>query len=136
MELLEVAPQAHMNSGHQQAPSSYSPYDFVQSVLESIMTKSARYDTTTASRTILLLYETHWTFAPSGEALALLQYFTLQQTPTFEEIYWYHPIAIDDGIVEFVYPTPPEYWKGFDPELWRQAVVHNLDPRNWKAGTD
>ena len=136
LELLEVAPREHMSSGHQQAPSSYNPYDFAQAILQEILTKSSRYDTATVSRTVLLLYETHWTFAPSVEALGLLQYFTLRQAPRFERIYWYHPIGRDDGIVEFVYPTPAEHWKGFDPESWRDVKVHNLDPHEWKPGSD
>ena len=136
LELLEVAPQPHMSAGYQNAPSSYRPYEFAQTILESIMAKSCRYDPATASLTTVLLYETHWPFAPSAETLALLQYFVFQRSPRFHEIYWYHPIARDDGIVEFVYPTPAEHWGGFDPETWQDAVVHNLDPRGWNAGKD
>ena len=134
LELLEVAPKSFMMAGYQGAPSSYKSYDFARSILEGIMTKSSRYDSATSMHMILLLYETHWTFAPSAETLALLQYFAYQEKPKFEEIYWYHPITPGDGIVEFVYPTPPDHWKGFDPEKWRESVVHNLAPDGWMAG--
>ena len=131
LELLEVAPESLMKSGYQEAPGTYRTKELAQALLGSIESKSRKYDSVTAAHTLLLLYETQWTFAGDEVALLSLQHGTYRMAPKFEEIYWYHPISPGDGIIEFVYPTPSDYWQTFDPECYREIVTTALDPAGW-----
>jgi hypothetical protein len=135
VELAEVALLDNQTPSYRAAPASYKPYDFAQRVLDLILSKSAHYAQRPPTGLHLLLYITHWAFIPSESALKLLQFWTLKRAHGFEGVYWYAPIASQDGIPFLIYPTPSEQWSTFDPESFRSSEVHNLNPRGWVPGS-
>ncbi len=131
LELMEIAPLEHLGGSHAKAPNSYKSYDFAQNALNKIKAKSDRYATSTGQGLLLLIYVTDWRFNVSDPVVALLQYWTLQQKHNFEGIFFYSPTTSQEGLARLIYPTPLEFWKGFNPELYRDNITVNLSPTNW-----
>jgi hypothetical protein len=125
---MEIAPLEHLRTTYDKAPESYKPYDFAKYIFEKIMAKSLRYRTSNKGGLILLAYVTDWHFVLSVTVAALLQYWLCHTTHSFEAVYCYSPIEKDSGVVEVFYPTPKEFWIGFNPESYKENTVWNLPP--------
>jgi hypothetical protein len=136
VELMEIAPLEGTGGSYATAPGSYRTYEFADFILGKIIKKSTRYGTTPKRRLILLTYVTDWRFILSGTALALVQYWTLVRPHVFSEIYAFKPVSRNEGIPHRIYPTPRAHWRGFDPELYRDSVTHNVDPRTIRSASD
>jgi hypothetical protein len=132
LELMEIAPLEHLRGTYDEAPTSYRPYDFAAYILEKLKGKSARYASSAGDALFLLMYVTDWRFTLSETVIALLQFWTASRQHSFGSIYCYSPISEGEGIVHLIHPTPAEFWAGFDPERYRENVVHNLNPLDWK----
>lgn len=127
LELMEIAPLEHLGCSHNSAPSSNLSYEFTKQILEMLLKKSERYKTSVGAGLILLLYVTAWQFVLSPQMTSLLQYWCYKTSHCFEAIYCYYPLSKDDGVVETIYPTPPERWLHFAPERFKGNFVINFD---------
>ena len=129
---LELTEIAHFEKGegfHSKVNGAYKPYDLASAIVANFLKKSARYTAITADAPILLLiYNTHWAFNLGDTALMLLQYFSQASRHCFERIYYFRPLSERLGTAYDVFPTPPEHWAGFDPEVCRDDVAYNLVP--------
>lgn len=128
LELMEIAPLEHLRGQYNQAPEQYKPYDFAGYILQKIMKKSNRYTTSTENGLWLLVYATDWRFMLSNTVIELLQFWTVKNSHSFERMYYYHPLAIKDGLVYTIFPTPNYYWNNFNPEDYRDNVTYNFSP--------
>ena len=131
MELMEIAPLEHLKGSYDAAPPSYKPYDFARHIFEKVMKKSSHYGGVSVGL-ILLLYVTAWQFVLSETVIALLQFWLTHTPHKFEAIYCYSPIMQDSGVAHLFYPTPREFWCGFDPEKVRNNEVLNFDVSTWQ----
>jgi hypothetical protein len=131
LELMEIAPLEKSKS-FASSPADYKPYELAQYVLEKLMTKSKKYVGVKKTGIVLLLYITDWKFIFSETLIALLQFCTLGNKHTFEYIYLYQPMTDVAGMTHLIYPTPPEYWAEFDPELYKDNSTTNLNPTGWR----
>lgn len=132
LELMEIAPLENLRGSYDKAPSSYKPYDFAAYILAKINGKSERYRGAASSNICLLMYITDWAFTLSPTVIALLQYWTAHQSHSFQYIFCYSPIDTESGIANLIYPTPKNFWKSFNPDTYRENVVHNLSPLKWE----
>jgi hypothetical protein len=129
IELMEIAPLKNVRGSYSEAPSSYKVYEFAEALLLKILAKSTRYTVSTDTRLVLLTYITDWRFTLSSSVIALVQYWTLIHPHTFSEIYTFKPVSSSNGsITRRIYPTPREYWFGFNPETLHDNTVYNIDP--------
>jgi len=126
LELMEVAPLEHLQGSYDKALDSYKGFDFAEYILKKIMKKSDHYSGV-KSNIFLLIYVTDWHFILSETTTALLQYWTLTQKHNFERIYYYKPCD-EEGIVSRIFPTPIEFWQGFNPNLYRDNITRNFNP--------
>ena len=132
LELMEIAPFEYFGVPPDQAPNEYKPYDLAECLLKKIMTKSRKYRSAGPGNLFLLLYLTDWRFVPSETLIALLQYWCCRRKDSFEAIFLYMPFTATEGRLALIEPKPTEFWKAFDPELYRHNVTTNLDPSKWK----
>jgi len=129
LELMEIAPLTDNGGRYDEATGSYNPYDRSSGIMSEVLKKSRRYRSTATDTPILLVvYNTHWAFDLGDTALMLLQYFAQATEHCFERIYFYRPSSERSGTAYDVFPTPPEHWAGFNPEVCRDDVAYNLIP--------
>jgi hypothetical protein len=129
IELMEIAPLENIRGSYNEAPASYKVHEFAEALLLKILAKSTRYNVSADTRPVLLTYVTDWRFTLSSSVVALIQYWTLIHQHVFSEIYTFKPISSSDGsITRRIYPTPREYWIGFNPDTLQDNEVYNLDP--------
>jgi hypothetical protein len=128
IELMEIAPLENVGGSYTSASSSYKPYDFAESLLAKILKKSARYRVGPKTRLVLLTYVTDWRFILSQTVVALLQYWTLVRAHAFSEIYTFKPTSASDGFSNRIFPTPRAFWRGFNPDAFRDTVTKNIEP--------
>ena len=132
LELMEIAPIESLRGSYDLSSSSYKPYELSEYIFKKMMNKSSRYLQSTSVGISLLTYITDWRFSLSDKTIAILQYWALHNNHSFEYIYFYSPIMEDSGVVYLIYPTPIEHWSNFDPELYKDIVVHIAMPINHK----
>lgn len=132
LELMEIAPLENLRGSYDKAPSSYKPYDFAAYILAKINGKSERYRGATSSNICLLMYVTDWAFTLNKTVIALLQYWAAHQSHSFQYIFCYSPIDTESGVANLIYPTPQDFWKSFNPDAYRENIVHNLLPHKWE----
>ena len=132
LELMEIAPLENLRGAYEMAPSSYKPYDFAEYIFAKVNRKSGKYWGARSSNICLLIYITDWAFTLSQTVVALLQYWLAHQSHSFQYIFCYSPIDIESGVSNLIYPTPIKFWKGFDPNKYRENIVHNLSPLKWE----
>lgn len=135
LELMEVAPLENLRGSYAQAPDRYKPYDFALHVAEKINGKSERYEGSAASQICLLIYITDWAFTLSDTVIALLQHWAATTSHSFQYVFCYSPFDRVAGDAKLIYPTPAEFWNGFDPEKFRDNEVFNLSPLKWEVAT-
>ena len=132
LELMEIAPLENLRGSYEKAPSSYRPYDFAEYIFAKINGKSEKYRGAASSNICLLMYITDWSFTLSQTVVALLQYWSAHQAHSFQYIFCYSPHDAESGVASLLYPTPIDFWKGFDPNSYRENIVHNLSPLKWE----
>ena len=132
LELMEVAPLENLRGSYEKAPSSYRPYDFAQYIFSKINGKSERYRGAASSNICLLIYITDWAFTLSETVVTLLQYWAVQQPHSFQYIFCYSLLDAESGVTDLIYPTPFDFWKEFNPDAYRENIVHNLSPLKWE----
>lgn len=132
LELMEIAP-LEKSKAFANSPADYKPYHLGQYVLDKLIAKSKKYVGVKKIGIILLLYITDWRFIFSQTLISLLQFWTLNQKHIFEYIYLYQPMTDAEGLTHLIYPTPPEHWVGFDPELYKGNLKTNLNPDGWRS---
>lgn len=132
LELMEIAPLENLRGSYEKAPSSYKPYEFAEHILNKLMSKSSRYASSKGSGIVLLTYITDWRFDLSNTVITLLQYWCVSTQHSFEQIYCYTPTTKEEGVATLIYPTPKEFWQNFNPETYKDNVVHNIDPTSWE----
>ena len=135
LELLEAV-RMESRGGYESVPSSLRPYEFAEHVLSDIFRKARRYASSVGDGIVLLIYVTDWRFTPSNTFVALLQYWLSSQPHCFMRIYLYTPATAEEGALFTLFPTPASYWHNFDPEDFRENVVHNLDPESWRVTSE
>jgi hypothetical protein len=128
LELMEIAPLEHLRGQYNQAPEQYVPYDFAKYIFNKIMKKSIRYTTSVENGLWLLVYATDFRFMLSNTVIGLLQFWTVKNPHSFERIYYHHPLAMKDGLVYTIFPTPCNYWNNFNPEDYRNNVTYIFSP--------
>ena len=133
LELMEVAPLEQICGSYESASESYKPYELADYIFNKILGKSSRYQTSVGDGLFLLIYITDLKFVLCNTVIALLQYWSVHNKHCFEKIYCYFPIMQDDGIVQLIYPTPPEYWESFNPDKYRENLTTNLNPNGWSV---
>lgn len=131
LELMEIAPFEFFGLPPDQAPNEHKPYDLAQFVHKKMMQKSRKYRSARPGNLFLLLYLTDWRFLPSETAITLLQYWCNRKDHSFEAIFFYMPFTATEGHLKLIAPTPADYWKQFDPEVYRENKTINLDPSKW-----
>lgn len=134
MELMEVAPLENVPGAYDSAPKSYNSYDFGKRVFDKVMAKSVRYSASSRLGLMLLMYTTDWRFTVHESVMDLLRYWAANTQHSFEKIVCYFPVSLDDGIVEAVFPCPPNLWEHVNPDLYKQRTIVNMDPAAWKIG--
>lgn len=134
MDLMEIAPLEDVQGSYAAAPDRHRPYDFAEKILGKITGKSDKYGAAGKTEFHLLMYKTDWKFTISETVVSLLQYWTVTTPHNFAGIYLYMPIDETGGVSNLIYPTPAEFWDGFDPEAFRNNEVINLDPKEWRPG--
>ena len=130
LELMEIAP-LHLFGGYEKVPPKYKPYELAQIILEMIMKKAVRYSGAINRELHLLTYITHWGFIPSKSIIELLQYFLGHQKHPFNGIYLFMPIEQGVGDGRVIFPIDSQQMIGFDPALYKENEVINLDPTKW-----
>jgi hypothetical protein len=131
LELMEIAPFELYGVSPDRAPNEYRPYDLADFLHRKIMQKSRKYRSARPGNIFLLLYLTDWRFVISESSFALLQYWCNRKKNSFEAIFVYMPITATEGLLSLIAPTPSEFWKAFDPEVYRRNVTINVDPSKW-----
>ena len=129
LELQEVAP---LSGPYKTALSQYKPYDFAHYILSKIREKSIKYSNSGIHDIFLLIYFTHWSFAPSTTTVACLRVWLQQEQLIFKAIFLFTPLSWGEGVPSWLYPTPPELRVGFDPESVRDTVCLNLDSEKFQ----
>jgi len=135
LELMEVAPLENLRGSYAQAPDRYKPYDFALYVAGKIIGKSERYEGSAGSQICLLIYITDWAFTLSETVIALLQHWAATTSQSFQYVFCYSPFDRVTGDAKLIYPTPAEFWNGFDPEQYRDNEVFNFSPMKWGVAT-
>lgn len=130
LELLEAAP---LTGKYENAPASYKPYDYAQSVLAEIQKKSAKYPKTGVRDIFLLVYVTHWTFVLSETTVACLRYWLSRQPTVFRAVFSFSLFNAEEGTPRWLSPVPPELIGDFNPEIVKENVCLNLDPRKFEV---
>lgn len=130
LELLEAAP---LSGRYQDAPSTYRPYDLARHVFSEVVKKSDRYPKSGVRDIFLLIYVTHWTFALSDSTVACLRYWLARTQTAFGAVFFYIPLDAEEGYPGWLFPIPPEFIAGFDPELIRDQVCLNLNPQKFEV---
>lgn len=136
LELMEIAPLEKIKGGYKDAPDTYKPYDFSENILKKLLKKSRKYENSTKSGLVLLLYITDWRFHLDNVAIALLQYWTLNENHNFESIFLYFPSPNASGKAIRIFPTEIDFWDGFEPNEFVDNIVINLGYSDWKLGTE
>lgn len=132
LELMEIAPLENLRGSYQSAPSKYKPYDFAEYIFKKMMGKSDKYQGAASSNICLLIYITDWAFTLSETIVALLQYWAAHKQHSFQYVFCYSPIDQNAGVTKLIFPTPLEFWSGFNPEAFRNNEVINLSPLKWE----
>jgi hypothetical protein len=130
LELMEIA---SLKGPYTTASSSYKPYEFAKAVLAGIKQKSDHYAGTQGRDIFLLLYVTHWSFIPSSSTLACLRYWLARQSHRFRAIFSFYLLDPSEGVPQWIFPYPPDLLCSFDPEVIRDDVCLNLDPRKFEV---
>lgn len=130
LELMEIAPLEKIRGSYADAPSSYNAYEFAQTILAKILSKSSRYTGLKTPPVMLLLYVTDWAFTLSETVNALLQYWLIKNKHAFQCVFAFKPRSENSGTVSILFPTPPDFWAGFDPERARNTIVHNISSQS------
>lgn len=142
LELMEIAPLSE-GVTHATAPNTNNSYEMAEFVLGKIQTKSRKYTSKCQPRIGLLLYSTDFKFSLSSTAIALLQYWLQATAHCFEFVYIHdlHPNLpptasnqnqVVTGKSQIVFPSPSDYWLGFDPSQYRESTCIHLDVREFK----
>jgi hypothetical protein len=134
LELMEIAPLENLRGSYASAPSQHKPYDFADFIYGKALKKSARYGGSKSPRIVLLVYVTDWAFVLSETVICLLQYWLQAKPHNFEVVYAHQPVESGFGITHLLYPTPAAHWQTFNPEAFRENVVHSLSPMKWEKG--
>lgn len=129
LELMEIAPLEGVG-GYSSASEIYRPYEFAKEILATIQKKSRKYGPPSSAEHHLLLYVTDWKFILSESVVGLLQYWTLSESHNFNGIYLFMPMEEREGVSRLIFPTPASFWSSYDPEAYRENVVHNINPRH------
>jgi hypothetical protein len=128
---MEIAPFEIFDMPPDQVPGRHNSYDLAAFLFAKIVGKSRKYRSARSPGLFLLLYLTDWRFLPGQTALALLQYWCNRRTHSFEAIFAFEGDGQGADWVKLIAPTPAGFWKGFDPEKFRDSSVVNLDPSKW-----
>jgi hypothetical protein len=133
LELMEIAP---LKGPYTTAPSIYKPYEFAKAVLAGIKKKSDHYARTHGRDIFLLLYVTHWSFIPSSSTLACLRYWLARESHRFRAVFSFYLLDPSEGVPQWIFPYPPDLLCSFDPEVIRDDVCLNLDPRKFEVNVE
>ena len=131
LELMEAAPLELIKGNYSNAKASYKPYDMANNIIEKITKKSNKYPNNLKSELFLLIYGTHWSFYFDELTYMYLRYFLSKMKTSFNAIFTYFPLDINEGVVKWLFPVPPDFIENFDPDLYTHNIVCNLDPNKW-----
>lgn len=132
LELMEIAPLEHLRGSYDNVPNSYKPYEFAKYIFFKISTKSKRYSGVKKTDIYLLTYITHWAFIVSNTVSALLCHWLSESESSFKGAFIYSPINATEGIIQQLIPKPSNFPMYFDPEKYKNNIVHNIPPFAWK----
>jgi hypothetical protein len=136
IELMEIAPLETTIGGYSQAANIYNAGELVDYILGKILEKATSYRVDSNTRFVLLLYITDWKFYLSPTVISLLQYWTQKFQEIFSEIYYFKPRTNKDGEARRIFPTPLDYWSGFDPDKFIRNQITNLNPTEFEVVPD
>lgn len=130
LELTEVVINKKGQSPYSSQGNQWIRYqEFVNAAIKIISKKSTGYQKSDIP-IHLLMYNTHWGFAPNHEIIALLQYDLKRIEHSFENIFYYNPIDETEGELRVLFPSSLKYLDGFDMEQLRERVSIVLDMKN------
>lgn len=135
LELKEIAPLDLFGPTFEKAPAMYNGYDLAQNIAGMILKKSKGYADPAPKALYLLVYVTHWSFSLSDTVVRLVQYELARHEHKFCGVFDFQPIDNEQGLVHRLYPVPPELLQGFDPELFKDHKVLNLDYQKFTMKT-
>jgi hypothetical protein len=127
LELMEIAPLEISGTTFDKAPPEYNAYELAQYIAQKILEKSSRYTNPAPRSLFLLAYVTHWSFSLSETVVRLVQHVLSHSAHKFSGVFSFQPFSDDEGLVHRLWPVPPEVFRGFDPEKFKDHKVLNLD---------
>jgi hypothetical protein len=63
----------------------------------------------------------------------LIRYKLSKQKHTFNAVFYLEPLDDKVGVLNWLYPVPPDFLFNFRPEEHEDAYTINLDYRNWQV---
>jgi hypothetical protein len=136
VELMEVHLREIVQITEHFQQASYDIYLTAQRILERIQRKSRRYRGATSQGIILLTYVTHWQFSLEHPVFLLLSYWLLRDLPVFEQVYYLSFLDAKTVSLSLLYPIQEDMLQGFDPEVYRDRRVVNLNPRGFRLAME
>lgn len=110
----------------------YGYQEYLSQVINLIKKKNEKYKTKSTVPIHLLLYFTHWKFAPNDNVIPLIQHDLKKEELSVENVFLYSLHAKDKGELRVLYPVEKDYLDGVDIVEFRKNIFMNLDPNGWK----
>ena len=135
LELAELNPRSEAFGRRAFENGSLNVHEYAHWIYSKIINKKQRAYGTTAPRTLLLLYCTHWQFLVSENLVACLKSWCIRGGVDFAGVFMLNMIGGNHPVVETVHPnfgSPPP-----PPNAFKKLRYWNLQPGNasWSIDT-
>lgn len=108
-------------------------YGLAEQLLGVVLTKSQHYRAHGSVPRHLLVYITHWMFAPNKNVIRLVQHWLGTNRHVFENVFFFSPLDSSEGDVRVLFPAKPDPLEGRTPDSLRDERYVLLDPAKFRA---